>query len=131
MEIGKKQIRFKGKTIEELQALNIREFAKYIKSNERRSILRNFQNIEDFVNRAKKRIEKKKQVRTHLRDLVIVPDMVGMRINVHHGNGFTQIDVTQDMLGHRLGEFSMTRKKVAHSKAGVGATKGTKSLSKK
>ena len=131
MEIIKKQSVFRGKTIEELQKIDVREFGKYIKSNERRTILRNFQQIEDFVNRAKKKIEKKKVIKTHQRDLVIVPEMVGMKIQVYHGNGFSPVEITFEMLGHRLGEFSMTRKKVAHSKAGVGSTKGSKSLSKK
>jgi small subunit ribosomal protein S19 len=131
MELTKKQTKFRGKTIEEMKELDVREFAKYIPSRNRRFLLRNFQKIEDFVNRAKKKIEKKKQIKTHHRDLVVVPEMVGMRIHIYHGNGFSQVDVTQDMLGHRFGEFAMTRKKVAHSKAGVGATKGSKSLSKK
>jgi small subunit ribosomal protein S19 len=127
----KKQSTFRGKTIEELKELGVREFAKYIRARERRTLLRNFQTIENFVNRAKKRDENKKQIKTHQRDLVVVPEMVGMRIQVHHGNAFTPVQVTIEMLGHRLGEFAMTRRKVAHSKAGVGATKGTKSLSKK
>ncbi len=130
METTKKQITFRGKTLEELQKLDVREFAKYIRSSDRRAILRNFQEIEDFVNRAKKKAAKKKPIKTHQRDIVIVPELVGMKIQIHHGNGFTQIEVTTDMLGHRLGEFALTRKKVAHSKAGVGATKGSKSLAK-
>jgi len=131
VEITKKQIKFRGKTVDELKTLDVREFAKYLKSNEKRTVLRTFQKIEDFISRANKKIAKKKQVKTHQRDLVIVPGMVGMKMQIHAGNGFTPIDVTGDMLGHRLGEFAVTRKKVAHSKAGVGATKGSKSLSKK
>jgi small subunit ribosomal protein S19 len=131
MELTKKQITFKGKTIEELQKLDVREFAKYIRSNERRAILRNFQKIEDFVSRAKKKIEKKKIIKTHYRDLVIVPEMIGMRIQVYNGRQFIPIEVVPEMLGHRLGEFSPTRGRIKHGSAGVGATKGSKAKSKK
>ncbi len=130
-ELTKKQIKYRGKTIEELKALDVREFAKYLKSNEKRSVLRGFQQIEDFISRSTKKMANKKHIKTHQRDLVIVPGMVGMKIQIHAGNGFTPVEVTGEMLGHRLGEFAMTRKKVTHSKAGVGATKGSKSLSKK
>lgn len=129
--ITKKQIKYRGKTIDELKTLDVREFAKYLKSNEKRSVLRGFQQIEDFINRSNKKTAKKKPIKTHQRDLVIVPGMVGMKIQIHSGNGFTPMEITGEMLGHRLGEFALTRKKVAHSKAGVGATKGSKSLSKK
>ena len=131
METTKRQFKYRGKLVEELLTLDVREFAKLLPSRSRRTVLRNFQKIEDFVSRAKGKIEKKKQVKTHARDMVIVPQMVGMRIQVHKGNGFTAVDIVGEMLGHKLGEFAPTRSKVAHSKAGVGATKGSKALSKK
>ena len=127
----KKQFTYRGKTVDELKALDVREFAKLLPSRQRRTVLRNFQKLEDFLSRAKIKVERKKQIKTHSRDLVIVPQMVGMRIQVHKGNGFSQVDVVGEMLGHKLGEFSFTRNKVTHSKAGVGATKGSKALSKK
>jgi len=126
----KKQITFRGKTLDELQKLDVREFAKLLKSRARRNVLRNFQEIEKFVIRVKKKVSKNKQIKTHLRDIVVVPELVGMKIQVHNGNKFFPIDVTIEMLGHRLGEFSLTRAKINHSKAGVGGTKGTKSQAK-
>lgn len=131
MESTKKQFTFRGKTLEELQELNVREFAKYLKSRQRRSVLRQFNEIEDFVNRAKKKLERKKQIKTHKRTIIIVPQMVGMRIQVYNGKEFVPVEITNQMLGHRLGEFSLTRSRVKHSSAGVGATKGTRSKSKK
>lgn len=127
----KKQATYRGKTIEELKALDVREFAKYLTARSRRTVLRQFQEVEDFVNRAKIKIERKKMVKTHNRDLVIVPQMVGMRIHVHRGNNFAPVDIITEMLGHRLGEFAPTRNKVAHSKAGLGATKSSKAKAKK
>jgi small subunit ribosomal protein S19 len=131
METHKKQFTFRGKTIDELKTLNVREFAKYLKSRQRRFVLRQFQEIENFVNRAKNKIAKGKKVRTHDRTIVIVPEMVGMKIQVYNGQTFMPIDIVGEMIGHRLGEFAPTRPRIKHGKAGVGATKGSKAKSKK
>jgi small subunit ribosomal protein S19 len=131
MEIKRKEFTYRGKTLDELKKLDVREFSKYLKSEERRNVLRQFQSIEDFVNRAKIKLEKNKQIRTHLRNLIIVPELVGMKISVHDGRNFTPVIITGEMLGHRLGEFALTRGKVKHSKAGIGATKGSKFKAKK
>ena len=130
-EITKKHFTFRGKTLEELQKLDVREFAKFAKSRQRRIILRQFQEIEKFITRAKIKIAKNKSVKTHSRDLVIVPAMVGMRLNIHNGRSFVPVDVIGEMLGHEFGEFAMTRVKVKHGGAGIGATKGTKHKAKK
>ncbi|MBU2104887.1 MAG: ribosomal protein S19 family protein [Nanoarchaeota archaeon] len=130
-EITKKQFTYRGKAIEELKKLDVREFAKLVKSKERRMILRNFQKIEDFINRSKVKLERNKPIRTHQRDLIIVPEMVGWKIFIHSGNKFAPIVVMNEMLGHKFGEFAPTRGRIKHSKAGVGATKGSKHKSKK
>jgi small subunit ribosomal protein S19 len=131
MEIKKKQFTFKGKTIEELKTLEVREFAKLLQSRQRRTALRNFQEIENFVNRAKLRFEKKKPIKTHKRDLIVVPKIVGMKIQIYNGNKFIPVEISEEMLGHKFGEFAPTRAKIVHTKTGAGATKGTKSKSKK
>jgi len=131
MEIKKKEFTYKGLTIEELQKLDVREFAKYLKSRQRRTVLRGFQKVEDFINRAREKQSKDKKIRTHQRDLVIVPQMIGMKISIYNGNTFVPVEVTGEMLGHKFGEFAPTRSKVKHSSAGVGATKGTRSKAKK
>jgi small subunit ribosomal protein S19 len=127
----KKIFTYRGKTLEELKALETREFAKYLKSRARRVVLKQFQDIENFVNRANKKIEKKKQIRTHKRDLIVVPAMVGMKISIYDGKTFVPVEIISEMLGHRFGEFSPTRGKVKHGTAGIGATKGSKSQAKK
>ena len=131
MELQKKQFKYRGKTIEELKKLDVREFAKYLKSRQRRFVLRNFQEIEKFVKRAGVKISKNKQVRTHQRDIIVVPKMIGMKISVYNGRNFIQVEVMGEMLGHKLGEFALTRARVKHGKAGVGATKGTRAKAKK
>lgn len=131
MEIQKKQFIYRGKSVDELKELEVREFSKYLPSRQKRTVLRNFQRIEEFIKRAKTKIEKGKKIKTHSRDIIIVPQMIGMTIQVHNGKNFNQILIEPEMLGHRLGEMSGTRSKVAHSKAGVGATKGSKHKAKK
>jgi small subunit ribosomal protein S19 len=127
----KKQFTYRGKTIEDLKQLDTREFAKLINSRNRRTVLRNFQEIEDFVNRAKIKVKRNKPVKTHKRDLIVVPQMVGMKIQVYNGQKFIAFDVVGEMLGHKFGEFAPTRGRISHGKAGVGATKGSKHKSKK
>jgi small subunit ribosomal protein S19 len=63
--------------------------------------------------------------------LVIVPKLVGMKIQIYNGRDFVPVEITGEMLGHKLGEFAPTRARIKHTKAGVGATKGTKHKSKK
>ena len=131
MEFKKKEFTFKGKTIDELKTLNVREFAKFLRSRQRRTVLRNFQEIEEFINRSKVKLEKSKPIRTHQRSLVVVPEMVSWKIFIYNGNKFVAVEVTGEMLGHFFGEFAPTRQRIKHSKAGVGATKGTKHKAKK
>ncbi len=131
MEIKKKEFTYRGKNIEELKALDVREFAKYLRSRQRRTVLRQFQEIEKFVNRSKEKVSRGKNIRTHKRDLIVVPGMVGMKIHIYDGKSFIPVNVIGEMLGHTFGEFAPTRRRVDHGSAGVGATKGTKFKSKK
>jgi len=130
MELRRKQFTYKGKTVEELKALDVREFAKYLRSRQRRTVLRQFQEIEKFVSKAKEKISKNKKVRTHKRDLVVVPQMIGMRIQIYNGKTFVPVEIIEEMLGHKFGEFAPTRARVKHGSAGVGATKSTKHKAK-
>ena len=131
MEVEKKQFKFKGKTIEELKKLDVREFSKFLKSKQRRTILRRFNEIEKFISKSKAKIAKNKPIKTHRREFVVTPEMIGMKIQIYNGNKFVSVIITEEMLGHKFGEFALTRGRVSHGKAGVGATKGTKALAKK
>jgi small subunit ribosomal protein S19 len=122
---------FKGMEAEELSQLSLEEFANKINSSERRSILRSSKAIEDFIKKAEKKILKNKIPKTHTREMIIVPKFLDWTIGVHNGKEFQNVKITIEMLGHRLGEFAGTRKAVKHGSAGVGATKGTSSLSVK
>ncbi len=117
---------FKGKTVEELQKMPLDEFAKLIPSRRRRSLKRGLTpQQKKLLERLRKR---QKAVKTHVRDMVIIPEMIGKRILVYMGKDWVTVDVTGEMLGHVLGEFSMTRHRVQHSAPGVGATKSSKFL---
>ena len=117
MEIKKKELTFKGKHVEELKALDVREFAKLLRSRQRRTVLRNFQEHENFVKRANKMLSKgKKSIKTHKRNLVIVPELIGIKLQVYNGREFIPFEVTIEMLGHKFGEFAQTRVKARYSK---------------
>ncbi len=125
------EFRYRGKTIEELKKIGIREFAKFLKSRSRRSLLRQSSTVEKFLFRAEEKIKRGKAVRTHSRALVIVPAMVDMIVHIHNGKEFLPVKIMPEMLGHRFGEFALTRKKVEHSAPGIGATKSSAALSVK
>jgi small subunit ribosomal protein S19 len=120
-----KDVFYRGKNVEELKTLDVREFAKYLPSRARRSVLRQFQAIENFVKRCEISVSQKKKIRTHLRDMIIVPKLVGMTLHIYNGKTFNEVRVNHNMIGHRLGEFSITREKVTHGNPGIGATKSS------
>ena len=117
---------FKGKTVEELKKMSIDDFIKLIPSRERRHIKRGLSEKEKkFLEKLK---NSDKPVRTHLREMVIVPDMIDKRVLLHSGKEWLLVTIKAEMLGHRLGEFVLTRKRVMHSAPGVGATRASKFL---
>ena len=67
-----------------------------------------------------------KTVRTHRRDMPILPQFVGRRIAIHNGQHFVEVEIKPEMIGHYLGEFAVTRRGVTHSGPGVGATRSSK-----
>ena len=67
-------------------------------------------------------LEKPAVVKTHLRDTIIIPEMVGCMVAVHNGKTFNQIEIKAEMIGHYLGEFSLTYKPTKHGRPGIGAT---------
>ena len=130
VEVRSKEERYRGKTLEYLKTLEVRECAKYLPARSRRSVMRHFEVIEKFIKMCDEKESRNKKIKTHFRDLVIVPRLVGRRIEVHSGKAFQEVFVVSEMIGHRLGEFAFTRKRVAHSAAGIGATKGSRALKK-
>jgi small subunit ribosomal protein S19 len=119
---------FHGKTVEELSAMPLEEFIKLIPSNLRRTMTRMSPRIKKFLATVRKDKPAGKIPKTHIREMPIVPDMMGMRIKVYNGKEFQDIVIGAEMLGHRLGEYAHTTKLVKHSGPGIGATRGSKSV---
>ncbi|MFH1786357.1 MAG: 30S ribosomal protein S19 [archaeon] len=123
-----KEFTYRGKTLAELQSMDISEFAKLADSRARRRLLA----MPEVDKKLLRKIRKaSKPVRTHLRDMVVVPEMVGKVLMIYNGKSFERVDIQPDMVGHRLGEFSMTRPRVKHSAPGIGATRSSKYVSLK
>jgi len=111
-----KIFKFKNKTIEELKELSIAEFVGLLPARQRRSYARGFS---DEKKKLIKKLEKNDNVKTHLRDMIILPLMVGKTIQIHNGKAFVSIVIQNEMIGYFLGEFSLTRKKASHTSVGV------------
>jgi len=121
--MAKKEFTFKGKTVAELKNLSVQEFMALIPSRERRKIKRGFTVEEKKI--LKEIRSGKNTIETHCRDMIILPEMIGITIKIYTGKEFFPVLVAEDMLGHRFGEFAMTRKTVKHGAAGIGATKSS------
>lgn len=65
-------------------------------------------------------------IRTHLRDMIIMPEMVGRTIEIHNGKEFQKVEIQPEAVFHYLGEFALTRRRVSHGSAGIGATRSSK-----
>ena len=115
----------RGKGIEDIKKMSLEEFSKNIPSRDRRALKRG---MPEEQKKLLLEIRKKPTAfhKTHCRDMVIIPELVGQKLGIFNGKEFIQVEVKPEMLGHRLGEFALTRKKVEHSAPGFGATKSSK-----
>lgn len=127
--MAKKEFTLKGKTAEELKKISLNELAQLLTARQRRTIKRGFTEQQKIL--LKNLRANVKNIETHCRDMIILPEMVGAIIKVHQGREFVPVMIEPDMIGHYLGEFTFTRKKVAHSAPGIGATRSSASLSVK
>ncbi|ODS42821.1 MAG: 30S ribosomal protein S19 [Candidatus Altiarchaeales archaeon IMC4] len=128
--MARKEFEYKGKTLEELRAMSLKELAQILPSRARRTISRGFNEEQrKFIEKAghaRKSTEGKPiVVETHFRDVPVLPDMIGATIGVYNGKEFVKVEVQPEMLGHYLGEFAMTRKPTKHNAPGVGATRSS------
>ena len=126
IEIRKKEFRYRGLSIEELQKLTIEELLPLFTSRVRRSLKRGLTEKQQKLVNDVKKSDKGDIIRTHLRDMIVIPSLVGHRIDIHNGKEFQRVDIQPYMIGHYLGEFALTRSKVKHTGPGVGATRSSK-----
>lgn len=126
--MAKKEFTYKGRTLDQLKTLSIEELADIFPSRQRRSIKRG---LSDNKKKFLKKIQAKDRVKTHEREVVVLPFMVGKTILIYNGKTYVPIMIQEEMIGHFLGEFSLTRNKVGHSSPGVGATRSSANVSVK
>tara|TARA_Y100000310_G_scaffold342215_1_gene444361 strand:- start:8307 stop:8705 length:399 start_codon:yes stop_codon:yes gene_type:complete len=132
--MAKRIFHFHGKKAEELKEMDIKEFAKLVPARQRRSLERGHSDMhKKFLAKLQEAKDGKwkKPVKTHCRDMIIIPALLGTTVHVYNGKKFIQLEIQAEMLGHYLGEFAPTRNNVKHSAPGVGATKSSAAASVK
>jgi small subunit ribosomal protein S19 len=127
-----KELTYRGKTLEELQNMGEADLKNILLARSRRILKRGLSDQQKkLLVKVKESKNKIKPIKTHCRDMIILPEMVGQLFNVYSGQNFEPINPTVEMVGRYLGEFIQTRKEVKHKAPGVGATKSTKHASMK
>ena len=127
----KKEFSYRGHSLEELQNMSMDEFIKLLPSRQRRTLLRGLDHVQrtllEKIRRSKKAIKgnEKVIVKTHARDMVILPEMAGVNLLIHNGKEFTAVELEPEMIGHYLGEFAITNKPVRHGSPGIGASRSS------
>ena len=127
----KKEFSYRGHSLEQLQGMSMDEFIKLLPSRQRRSLQRGLAREQrillENIRSAKKntREGEKATAKTHSRDMIVLPEMVGVTILVHNGKEFTPVEITPEMIGSYLGEFAITNKPVRHGSPGIGASRSS------
>lgn len=127
----KKEFTYRGHSIEELQGMSMDEFIKLLPSRQRRSLQRGLnpsqRTLLENIRIAKKNVkeDEKASVKTHARDMIVLPEMVGVTLLIHNGKEFTPVDIAPEMMGCYLGEFAITSKPVRHGSPGIGASRSS------
>jgi small subunit ribosomal protein S19 len=121
----------RGYTINQLMGMPMDEFIRLLPSRQRRSLLRGLtpeqRSLFERIRKAKTASTKGKKlvIRTHCRDMIILPEMVGLAISVHNGKEFAPVEIQPEMIGRYLGEFAITTGKVTHGAPGLKATRSS------
>ncbi len=120
-----KKIFYNGIDVDEIAKMPLEQFVKILKSKEKRTMKRNSEKIKKFI---KKLSKKKEVIKTKVREMIILPEMLGRQFKVYNGKEYLDVFVKPEMIGRRLGEFSIPIKKVVHHGPGVGATRGSRAV---
>ncbi|MFZ8782383.1 MAG: 30S ribosomal protein S19 [Desulfurococcaceae archaeon] len=132
-----RRFRYRGKTLEEVLNMSLDEFVKLLPARQRRRLLRGFTKAQiKLLAKIRKilrnpELAKKKVIKTHVRDMIVLPEMVGLTFAVYNGKEYIQFKVTPEMIGHYLGEFSPSTKKVTHGEPGLKATRSSRFVAMK
>ncbi len=122
-----KKFTYRGYTLEELQKMPRDQFIELLPARQRRTLKRGFTQRQKklLMKIEKARKGEKVRLKTHCRDMVVLPEMVGLTIEVHNGKEFTRVEIKPEMIGHYLSEFAPTRRRVRHGAPGMGATRSS------
>ena len=123
-----KDVNYKGKSVDELQKIPNDELFALLNARQRRSLKRGLSdNKKKLIGEIKlaKEGKNKNPIKTHQRDIIILPYMVGTTINVFSGKEFPPITISIEMIGHYVGEYVITNKRVSHGAPGVGASRSS------
>ena len=121
----KKEFTYRGMTIDKLQELNFEDFMKIVPSRQRRSFRRGLSKEQaKLINDSNSKPDK--VIRTHRREMIIIPQFVGRTFAVHNGKEFVNLEIMPEMIGLYFGELAPTRTSPTHTGPGVGATKSSK-----
>ena len=126
-----REFRYRGYTLQELMEMPLEKLIEILPARARRSLKRGFTPEQRILLEKIRKKGDKKVIRTHVRDLIILPELVGKKIAVYNGIEFVTVQITPWMIGHYLGEFVPTNKPVQHSGPGKGATRSSKFTAKK
>jgi len=121
---------YRGYTLDELQEMELDEVVELLPARQRRTIKRGLSDEhEKLLEKAREAAPEEtanEPIRTHLRDMPILPEFVELTFAVYNGQEFERVEVEPEMIGHYLGEFQLTRTSVEHGQAGIGATRSSK-----
>jgi small subunit ribosomal protein S19 len=126
-----KEFMYRGHSLDSLLAMSMDEFINLLPSRQRRSLLRGLtpeqRILLEKLREAQETVKQGKEatLKTHVRDMVILPEMVGVKIMVHNGKEFVTVEIKPEMIGHLLGEFAITNKPVRHGTPGIGASRSS------
>ncbi|MBB6644821.1 30S ribosomal protein S19 [Halobellus ruber] len=121
---------YRGHTLDELQEMSLDEVAELLPARQRRTIQRGLsvqqEKLRERAREAGEQETANDPIRTHLRDMPVLPEFVDLTFEVYTGQSFERVRVEPEMIGHYLGEFQLTRTSVEHGQAGIGATRSSK-----
>ncbi len=120
-----KEFRYRGYTLDQLMNMPLDQVIQLLPSRARRSLNRGLSPSKRKLLEKLRSADNGKPVKTHLRDMIILPFMVGRTISVYNGKEFVQLEVKPEMIGHYLGEYVQTCKRVIHGEPGIGATRSS------
>ena len=123
-----REFTYRGLPQKELEELSLDKLLKLFPARIRRSLTRGINdNKRKLIGeiKAAKEGKLKTPINTHLRDLIILPFMIGTTVNVYSGKEFVPVTITTEMVSHYLGEYVITNKRVSHGAPGVGASRSS------